>query len=387
MYFLDWMRERVLTDAFLRQAEDTLLAAQQEAPEIGALKKTPQTPPWHAEGPTVWHHVRRVLAGVLAIADGASLLKIEEFAREKDLVGEIAELERTIRENAGSMLAYALVHDLAKADAVTLEAPPNSKGGKEGFAAKAASRDRRANESDKLLYLKLFRAFEAGRSRMETSELCAAFFDANEIRAHYFDHGKIGAGDRYRQARESIGGMYHLSADDLVHVQLGIRHHMDFLAAFGNGKNPAQFHVFQGRANRYGLDADDFLDLMLAFAFIDTTIGSLKYNEGEFSGRTQEIVNALRSEYEAIPYRRARREQRADIYARRARKAALQAAELAGDDIFSLLGTPFGPQRGEVMRKINSLIDHPAETVDFGGQTDEMRRRIERARDLLTRQV
>lgn len=385
MYFLDWMRERVLTDAFLRQAEDILLQAEREAKEIGRLKNVPQSPPWHTEGPTAWHHVRRILAGVLAVVDGASLLEIEEFAREKDLAGEIIELEQTIRENAGSMLTYALTHDIAKPDAITLEAPANSKGGKEGFFTKAASQKRVANEDDRTLYLKLFRAFEAAHTVMDPNELCAAFFDVYEIRAHYLDHGKIGAGDAYQHVREEIGGMYHLSADDLVHVQLGIRHHMDFLNAFASGENVAQFKVFEGRANRYGLDADDFLDLLLAFTFIDTTIGSLKYQEGEFSGQTDIIIHALRSEYHAAPHRRARRQEKADIHARRARKAVLQAAELDGKAVFALLGTPYGPERGEVMKRINALIDHPAEMIQFGGQTDEMRRRIETARDLLTR--
>lgn len=383
--FLDWMKTHVLTSERLRAAEAIIDSAEREAPEIRRFRHTPETPPWHVEGSTVWHHIRRALAGVLAVTDGADLLEIEEFAREKDLAGEIAEMQRVIRENSGSMITFVLVHDIAKPDVLQLEAPEGSKGAREGFLSHKYRESKTAREDERQYYLKLFRSFEERHHLPEIDRVAAAFFDEYEIRSHYYGHDVVGASEKYQSVRETIGGMFHLSADDLVLIQLAVKYHIDFLMRFNEGVNPNGVELMTQRANRAGIDADDFLDLLLAFTFFDTTVGSYGYENGEFFGRTQEVVTYLRSEFEAMPHRRARREETQDHARRKRRKAALAAAGLSGDAVFQLLGTPFGPERAAVMHDVNQLVDDAEAEVDFGRHRKELLRRAAVARDLLTK--
>ena len=382
-FFLDWLEQHALTGDVLRDAEDIILNAEQEANEVKHFRTTVQTPPWHSEGPTVWFHVRRILSGVLAITNGADVCEIEEFAREKLFDEEVKEIGLTIRENAGSMITLALVHDLAKPDTVSLEAPQDSKGGAEGFLLHKRKREV-ASTSEQEHVMKLFRAFEANHQGLDQSRLTADFYDEYEIQSHYNKHDQIGASDKYEIVRETIGRMYHLSSDDLVRVQLIVKYHIEFLSAFSEKPSVAKYRLFHERASRAGLDADDFLDLLLAFTFLDSVVGCYVYRDGSFSAQTQVITNFLQSEFDAAPHRRLRRRENKDLQVRKRRKVALRTAKLLGDDIFSLLEIPFGPGRGEVVEKINRLVEDSSLEIDFGTHTQEMTARINEARHLLT---
>lgn len=387
-FFLDWMDREVLRDDVTSQAEVVLTEAEQEvgAP-VRRYRTTPQSAPWHVEGPTVAHHVRRAIAGVLAITEGADVLEIEEIAREKTLLGEFSELQRTIRANAGTMLAFALVHDMGKPDTLTFDAPRGTGGEREGFSTNKRTRSKSASEDERQHYLKLVRAFAEKEEIEDHAELTAAFYDEYEIKTHFYGHERVGSSEKYRDAREAIGGLYHMSADDLAMLQLIIKNHIDAIMSFKDAPDPAKFRSFVERANRAGFDADDFLDLLLAGMFIDVTVGSLMYRDGQYSAQFEPVINFLKSEYEVLPRRREERREEVDLKDRKRVKLALQAANLLGGDVFSLLNIPFGPKRGDIMRKIREAVEDPAAPVDFGPHTEEMYRRIETARSLLTQKV
>ena len=92
-FFLDWVNDELFHSDIIRQAEDTFLQAAKQFPEIARFQTTPQSAPWHCEGPVLSDHVKRILAGIYAIVNGAQLLEIEELAREKSLAGEIYEMQ------------------------------------------------------------------------------------------------------------------------------------------------------------------------------------------------------------------------------------------------------------------------------------------------------
>lgn len=386
-YLLSWMESEILTEDRVRQAELSLKAAEKIAPSLKQYRTTPQSAPWHAEGPTVDFHIRRFICGVQAIADGKSLLDVEELAREKVIRSELLELEETIREYAGWFMTYALVHDAAKIDTVSFSSPEASRGAKEGFFGHKYQLSPHADEASRLHYLKLFRAFCVHQQEQKTEQCVAAFFDEFEIETHYLEHAKEGAGERYQNIHEKIGSVYHVEPDDLAKLQFVIRNHIDAISFFRDKPNPSKYLLLIDRVNRAGFDADDVLDLLVAAIFLDVSMGSLAYTHGQFGPDLKPILNMIKSEALAAPERKRKREEARDLAARKQKKSVLNDAGLLGKDIFDLLEIPHGPERGRFMKTIRAAIEDPAMTVDFGPHTDEVRRRLEDARRLLTQRV
>lgn len=385
-YLLDWMNREVLREDLAREAEDLLIAAENVAQEIRSFRTTPQAANWHAEGPVISDHIRRILQVILAIVEGASLLEIEEFAREKILYGELLELEQTIREQAATMIVFALLHDLAKPDTLRFDAPQGSKGEKEGFRLHGQVKRELARPEEVQHYMKLYKSFAIKQGVKTTQEMTAAFFDTYEIHVHNHGHDRVGASDKYLEVRQRIEELHQLSADDAALMPFLIKHHIDALSYFKDGPNEKKFLLLIERANQWGFDADDALDALLAAAFLDR-LGSLSYAHGQFTVQYEMIVHMLHSERLALPKRQEKRDQEVLLEKKRKRKAAMKEAGLNGESVFSLLETVYGKERGTVMKRINEMIDDPEIEIEFGEHSEEMGRRITHARSLLTEEV
>lgn len=378
-YFLDWMDQDVLTEARLSEARSLIADASSRAPSIHELEKTPQGAPWHTEGPVVMRHIERILCGLLAVVDGSSLVDLEELARHKSLAAELQEMEETIREHAATLQAYALLHDLGKAQTVSFEAPEHSKGATEGFFQHEKRVQKKASEQERQLYLKLARAHMAVRG-VSPERAMATFFDEYEIRTHFTGHAKVSVSSVFEPEREAVCDLLRLTQHERRMLTFCIQHHITTIGYFNRRTNPKKIEVLKARANKVGLDADDVLDLLVAAIFLDTGVGSLHYAEGAFAADLRPTINFLLSQAEALPERRLARQDVANQKRRKALKALLRDAKLEPDVVFSLMELPHGPERGAVMEKIYHLVSHPDEPIDLGRFTNDLAPRIIKAR-------
>lgn len=381
-FFLDWIGNQVLTDQYLNEAAQTLLEAEKKVPDLRAYRTTPQSAPWHCEGPTLANHVERILAGLFAIAGGADVLNAEDVARRKDLYGEFGEMQEIIRENAATLKAYALVHDFGKIATLSFEAPEGSRGAREGFLQHKRRVSSRAQESEKQIYNKLVKSYHAQKPDLNDQELMAKFYDEYEIRIHYYAHAKLGSSQETLSVREAVSDLCRLQRRDRIMLTFLIRNHMDVLNYFGAGPDMKKYELLVARAVKAGLDADDALDLLLAAAFLDSVIGSLKYSDGIFSVDMRPIVGLLYSEQQAAPHRRQQRLDESERRDKKLMKSALERAHLSAEEVFELLNTPFGPERGRVMNQIYALVRGEESKVDFGNQTAQIAPRIKHATHL-----
>ncbi|MFH1631807.1 MAG: hypothetical protein ABIA47_02145 [bacterium] len=385
MPFLAWLDTFVLTSDNLRLASEELERAEKKAPALKAYRTTPQSAEWHSEGWSVDSHIIRIIAGLMAVENGASLIQIDEFARHKHLKPEIDEIEQTIRENAATLMAFALVHDIGKPVTIWFDAPAGSKGDAEGFSQGRRGKRRHATQESMAKFLKLAKAFQTKRADLSNTDLCAKFYDEYEIKAHYSDHARIGASDQFLATREAVGEVYRLMQRDRRMLTWIVRHHMDAILFFREGPDRSRFDLLRARAHKAGFDADDALDLQLAALFLDATVGSLHYHEGVFSADFRPVMNFLLSEEMAAPERRKNRRAEAELRRKKRIKELLASAGLSADEVFDVLKIPFGPGRAGVMEQVIELALDPTLKIDFGEHTLEMTRHIQQAQLLIDR--
>lgn len=321
-------------------------------------------------------HIHRMLSVVFAVNDGTSLAHIEEFAREKDLALDIAALEETLRTQQTLLTAFALLHDIAKPDVAFFDARPESKGAAEGFVQHALRGTQVMTEAERLRYDKLLRAYDAAHPRMTAVERMGGFFDTFGITVHYDRHDALAASTVYAKEREALAAHLGLSLSQGKMLVELIRYHIDAIRAFCDRADATAYKTLAARAGKAGLNTEQFLDLAIAALFLDAVAGSVQYKEGRFCAQTSLVINMLRAERDAMPARHAAREFAAKQSVKQAYKALLAEAALDGESIFRLLGTPLGPVRGDVMRRVQTAIDDPTASHDFGPHSEELARRI-----------
>lgn len=370
-FLQEWMNGILASDEGVR-AYELFERVSTNLPELARLRMTPQSPPHHAEAANVAGHVERMLTIILALAHGAELLDIEEFAREKDLVFEFRALEQSIRTHKDFFIAYALAHDLGKAETVRFSADPDKQGSAEGFAAGGDRLTILATEPERLRYDKLFRA---------TGQV-AEFFDSHGISVHYDGHDRVGAGAGLARAREAILQACGVSISSAKMLAELIRLHMEILRAFERGADAPAFTAFGAIALKAGLNKELFLDLAAGALLLDGVLGSLHYEQGKFSTDLAPILHFYRAERVAEPNRHAVREEIEHRQEKAIVKELLSQGGLDPDTVFALLKTPICPVRGTVMHQVYDLIRDPESGVDFGQVTNELRDRARKTQAL-----
>ncbi|MFA5947167.1 MAG: hypothetical protein WC813_04055 [Patescibacteria group bacterium] len=340
VFLLDWIEQDVLLSEAGERARKIVAELAKKLPEVQKLVDCSQTPPHHAEGPTVESHLVRILSVLFAIqsstsrplasissatlmdrrvlASGTGPSSIEEFAREKTLSAEWTSLFSTIATNEKFLSAYVMAHDLGKPECV------------------------------------------------KTDELG---------RVHYLGHDRVGASPAFAYAREAILKYFELPSSSAKLLTELIRLHMDIITTFTASPSAAEFRAFAALAGRAGLNKDLFLDLAPVCLFLDAVAGSLHSDGRTKSHDLTPLLNWYRAEREAMPERHEAREAGEKKASKMAVKKAYADAHLSPEEIFELLGTPIGPIRGEIMKKIDELVKNPDTKVDFGEHTAEIRRR------------
>lgn len=380
--FLRWLEDDVLTDDRLNQAQKILVEAGLQTPELQKFDHCPQSAPWHCEGIFVRFHIERMLAGLLGILEGQSLLSVEELVGEKYWRQEILKLEETIRASAATLQAFTLLHDIAKPAVVSFDSSANSKGAVEGFAQHKHRLNVSANMAEQVLYFKLFRAFELAHQELSGGELLAKFFKEYQIETHYLGHARAALKPEYRGARTAIELNLHLEPRDAQLLAFAMENHIDVLDFFSKGPDVSKFELLIARANKMKLDASEALDVLLACVFLDSAIGSLASRDNKFVVDLESIFNFWRSEELAAPARRAKRREEIRLAQKREFKALLKMAGLSSDEVFQLTKIPFGRGRKELVEAIDELVKNPSLPIPESLQNKEILKRLTKAQKL-----
>lgn len=382
--FMEWFSTTADTVQRREKVARIMQVGECAVPSLAVWRVTPQSAPWHCEGPTVADHIARILVTLSAIVDGEGLECIEEFVREKDLRLDVQAMVDTLRTHEQLMTAFVFAHDSAKPETAFFDAKPESRGAAEGFIQHGLRGERQMTEAERMRYDKLFRAYVAAHPTLSIPAAMGGFYDMYGITVHYDRHDAIAASPAYAEVRHAVAQAMTLPLSEHKMLAELVRYHIDTIHAFHASADAKAYEILAARAGKAGLNVDLFLDLALAVLFLDAVAGSVHYENGAYHAQTQLVVHMLRAEREAVPRRHADRELARAQAAKHAYKAVLADGGLDGESVFALLGTPVGPVRGEVMRRVQSVIDDPDAPLDFGVHTDELRRRIALVREHLS---
>lgn len=379
-YFLPWM-EKHLSSQACSVACEAFAFGKSLIPSLHEAGNTPQSPPWHGEGPFLEDHLLRALTGFFAIRDGESLFSIEEIAREKSRALAFWELQETLRQESPLLIAFILLHDAAKPECLVFDAPQASKGAREGFIQHKHRVKAHASAEERRLYSKLLRAFAILHPTLKRHELGARFFDAYEIHTHYPQHAEKMIQPSKQEILKNVFTAFRLTDSEQQELLFLLKYHMDHVEWFKGEEHPTCMKVIEHRAKKAGIDSSRVFSLIFATLFLDTFFGSLHYETGVFRALLEPSLHFLSCEEWAIPERHAKRLQKESDTQEATFRRIMTEAKLDGESVFSLLKTPFGKERGTIMTRIHALVAGKHVSSDFGDATSEMEKRIQDARN------
>ncbi len=382
--FLDDALRRAFADEWLvKRADDALARAVHDEPLIAQSLRTPQSLPHHAEGPFLEDHLRAMLTGLFAIADGSvRLARIEELRRWKDEREDVEEWETLLRERIGLFQAFILCHDAAKWASVSCEAAPGGSGvpdacrlpvsahwTDEGIALRARARQ---------AYAEAYAAFAAQRRGLPPAEVQAAFWEHARLRVHYPGHDRLIHTPVYQALLRRVCrrlGVTEREADLLEDV---IAMHLQPLRDF-DAVHPARMERYLAVAKRRGHDAEEFLDVLQAANFLDYTVGSAQRAGAAAHPRRDAsvVIRFLQSEYAHQPGKREAKRREREERRKRERNRLYREAGLDGVSLMELLDMPPGPAFGTTLAAIHAAAEGQGPLPAFPPRiTAELQRRL-----------
>jgi len=372
--------ERVRFDAGLRgRADATLRAAAHAETLIADGLRTPQSPRYHAEGPTVEDHVRLMLMTLQAVIDDQlHLVDIEEFRRMKGYGGELEELEEMLKENAALYEVFALVHDAAKWACLSFEAHPDSRGAALGFVTEPFTHwdDVGISERAKLRerYLELYQRFSELHPSESDQDTQSAFFVTYGIEVHYPGHDRAVRTPVYERLVRRLATAHRLTDRDTELLLDLIGHHLDPLHDFSE-PNPKRIARYHALAEARGWDTDDFIDLLQGCLFLDAVCGSERAGaHGRWHDMTP-LGNFLHAEHDFAPWRRAEKDVEREERRKREMQAVFREVGLDGVALMDLLKLEPGPAFGAILRDVQDAIVEGRSLPNVGEAKGELERR------------
>ncbi len=380
--YLDFAIKRLLsTHGLVSHAESLMHGAAKAEPLIALSFTTPQSPPYHGEGPFMDSHVRLMLVVLYALCEGRlHLVDLEEFRRLKGYEGEVQDLEDTIKEFVSLFEVFCLCHDVGKHASMTFSSFPGSRGDALGF--NTASRHpfdelgsaERVNQNER--YHVLFQKFSEEHSNIQSRALEKLFFETYEIQIHYPGHDRLIQTPVYHALLERFAVAHRLSDRDLHLLEDLIGNHLEFNIDFLQS-NPRRIERYVRLANARGYDADDFLDLMQGCIFLDMVCGTYRLVGDRWAHDANPIIECLKSEYGYAPWRREIKEKERREEKKRERNRLLRDVGLDGDSLQELLRMKPGPAFGKTLQMIHEAMEGTATMPRFGTAIDqELGRRV-----------
>lgn len=372
--FFDVHMKRVETTFALRKRAQALLhALETTEPLIAQSLKTPQDVRYHAEGPFMRDHLERMFMALYALETGElTLLSVEELARLKPYTHEIEELQQTLTEHVSWFEAYIAVHDAAKWDTLFFQAPEGSRGAGLGFRYAMTYEpdvDLKTRGEMRRAYTELYERFAREHAEESPRDIQSLFFQTYEIEVKYPHHGQMMFSPVHHQLLRRVAQAHELTDIHTAMLEDIVARHITF-TRFAKSPEHAMkpfLHIARVR----GYDADDFIDLIQGVILLDFVCGSVRMGP---HGRWHEIdllVQAIKSEHEADPARRAEKLHARREQEHRRRLRLFQEVGLDGLALMELLEMEPGPAFGKTLRQIHAALIGRGEMPTFGKKIDE----------------
>lgn len=325
--FAQWREHVVHMPEHEAHARELVHVFAKENDAFFALCTTPQSGPYHTEGPAVRDHIIRALSGLFALAAGdVQLLDVEEWRAGKEYEGFFLRLNETLTREKVFLAAYILAHDIGKKDVAQEDA----------------------------------------------------------LGWHYHGHAAKGAEVGYAPFREACLRVCAGKSSEAKMLRELVRLHMDMIYVMQAEKEQALLLFAKSLAKKQGINAERFMALLPATYCIDALLGSLSVHEASFQ-TAGHLIFFAREEYRVFP---ELREHDARVKARnekRNRLARYRAAGLDYDEWFVILHTPHGKERGEVAAILDRFIRGVEEPNDVryvgSAHAQELRRRSAKLRN------
>lgn len=367
--YLDAALRRVFRDEHVKNAVEAMMSGASLAePLIADVFQTPQDVRFHAEGPFVHAHIKSILTALYAISqEKLHLLDIEEFRRLKGYAGKLEELEELIKEQVELFEVFALLHDVAKWNAVTFTAPKGSEGERLGFHAPLTyelSTDMRTRVELRRAYTELFHEFALSHPKETAQQIQKQFYEAYEIDVHYFHHDTMIFTPVYQQLLDRFVIAHGLSSRDRLLLEDLISHHMLFGEDFEQ-VNPSRIKRYLYLADKHGHDAEHYLNCAEICLFLDMVCGSVSLENEMPHHRISLFEHVLKSEHDYAPERRLQKEQQREEAKNRERNRVFQAVGLDGLALLDLLKMEPGPKFGHMLKQIHGAILGEGEMPTF----------------------
>lgn len=379
---IDTVMKRLEQDEALVLRADATMAALKDEPVFEAFFRCPQSPNFHAEGPTLEHHVRCMLVSLYAILEGKlHLLDIEEFRRLRGYGGEIEEMEETMKEQAATMEVFCLCHDLGKLRRVTFEARPGSQGDRAGLISnvRALSPDAAQREREALLrrYAEAFAAFAKRLPDASEPDIQAQFFLEYQVTVHYHGHAHAIFEPDLRAAFDLVAEAHRLTVDDANSLLHLINVHMDLVRGFRK-PDVAAYRRLVEYAKTSGRDADDFIDVAEAAVLLDTALGSRYRSAHGLWHDPTYVENLLHAERDYAPDKSTARAKKREARLRKAEQASFREVGIDGDSLRGVLSLEPGPAFGKALKAIQSVARDGGSlpVLPLGADEGEVIRRI-----------
>ncbi len=357
--YFDVLLSRIEHDLELSdRAQAMLHACARSEPLIAETLQTPQDIRYHAEGPTVFDHLRLMLMSLYAIVQGKlKLTHVEELARLKGYRHEVEELENTIREHASWFEAFILVHDVAKWNAVGFRSPEPSRGAQLGFNLELTyepQTDLIARAKMRQQYLDLYRDFEAKHPHESPRKVQSLFYLEYEIEVKYPHHDRLIHAPVYHQLLQRFALAHQLSDIHASMLEDIVSRHLRFFQfkKVSSGTMEPFIHLARER----GYDAGEFVDFIQGAVLLDFVCGSVRLSAHGYWHEIDLLVNALKAEHEANPSLRAEKLQTRAQQEHRRRLRVFQEVGLDGLSLMELLDAEPGPEFGKILRRVQAAV-------------------------------
>lgn len=343
-----------------KRAEETLTFWKKQEPLFAELLETPQSPPYHCEGPTLREHLLLMLKTLHALASDTLILsRIEEFVREKGQESVWQEMTTLLKKEEAFFEVFCLCHDIAKQSLVWFDAPRGSKGYEEGFIEHMKGHAVDVDAAERLhsstQYKQLFAQYAKEHPTSSSEELVVQFYQAYGIEVHYYGHERGIYIPVFSAMLGRIAEHYHLSETDTALLEVLIAHHLDPLQDF-SAIRPESIKKYVEIARRYQRPASDILRCFQVCILLDTVCGSGQLAPHGVWHDPSVLVRFVQSEHTFAPKWRAERMAEQKRLQDRFFRNAFREVGLDGLSLLELFSMEPSPQFGKLLRRIQEQV-------------------------------
>lgn len=297
-HFSRWQEQCLQKSEAKERAQQVLEAFARQEPIFAELCVTRQSGPYHGEGPLVRDHLMRALTFLFALQDPEyDMCHVDEWGSAKHAHGFFQRVQETVIKEKKFLVAYIFAHDIGKKDTAT----------------------------------------------------------EDEKGWHYHGHAQKGAEAGYSSFREKCLAFTGCLASEGRFLRELVRIHMDINWEISQKKETRILHVAKEIAERQGINVERFLSLLPAVFFLDAVVGSFDERLSAFE-KALLLVNYAEQEYATFPQKKEDDVLRKHRQEKAEKKAVLAEYGLGPEEWFLRLNTPYGKERGNVVRIVEHFI-------------------------------